>query len=122
MECKRPSALSPTYNQVISYPKVVLYEEVEFTISTNLVQFEPGKLMTFIHLDIFYWSHHTFKRLLALWPSIRLLLPPIVFASGDVCDAKWAKLVSKFGFEPLLTDCLCSDGNIRPIYAHFRKE
>lgn len=120
MECRWASPVS--YNQVITGPKVMLYEEVEFTFSTSLVQFEPGRVMTFVHIDIFYWSPEVYRRLQHLWPSIRRLLPPIVFASGDVCDAKWAKFITRFGFEPIIEDCSCSDGNIRPIYAHFKKE
>jgi hypothetical protein len=121
MECRWPKAITP-YNQAISYPKIPFVDEVEFTFSTNLVQLEPGLLMTFVHIDIYYWSPTMWRRLQSLWLSNRHLLPPIVYASGDVSDAKWAKFVTKLGFEPILENCSCSDGANRPIYAHFKKE
>lgn len=107
------------YNQVISYPKTVLLDEPAFTVRVNLVQPEPGILMTFIHLDVYDWSLSTLKRLKEVWPSLRRRLPPIVFAQGDITDKKWVKCVRQFGFEPLLDDCPCDDGKTRHIYAHY---
>ena len=111
-----------SYQQTINYPKTVYHDEPEFTFSVSRVQLAPGQLMTFVHIDVFHWSPSTLRRLHTLWPSVRQTLPRIVYASGDVSDAKWVKFIKRFGFVPILEDCLCSDGNSRPIYAHFKKE
>ncbi len=98
-----------------------MWEEDEFLFETTVVQPSPGMLMTFVHIEVFKWNLSVLKHLKHLWSSNRHLLPPIVFAQGDVTDAKWSKFVGQLGFEPVLADCPCSDGNSRHIYAHFRK-
>lgn len=111
-----------SYQQTINYPKTVYHDEPEFTFSVSRVQLAPGQLMTFVHIDVFYWSPSILRRLHTLWPSIRACLPHVVYASGDECSPKWVKFIQRFGFELILEDCLCSDGMHRPIYAHFIKE
>lgn len=115
------SSKALTYGtQVITYPKVAWIYTPEFTFGTNLEQIAPGKLMTFVHITIRRFTPSVWKHLKHLWLSRRHLLPPIVYASGDVCDAKWATFVERLGFQPLLQDCPCSDGQNRPIYIHMR--
>lgn len=107
--------LTNYYSQVITYPKRVLYSVPDFDFMVNLIQPLPGIVMTFVHIDVYYMSHKTLQHMMAEWPNVRSRLPPIVYAQGDVTDAKWAKFVKRFGFT-YLTDCLCSDGVSRRIF------
>lgn len=108
-------------NQLISYPKTVFWSEVDFDFHISYLQPAPGKLMLFVHIDVYYWSSDTWRRLKHLWSSNRHLLPPIVFAQGDETDAKWVKFVSRLGFQPLVADVPCDDGQFRHIYVNFRR-
>lgn len=108
-------------NQTINYPRRTVWDDVDFTFETTVIQPSPGMLMTFVHIEVFTWSLSVLKKLKHLWSSNRHLLPPIVFAQGDKTDAKWTKFVTQLGFTPILEDCPCSDGQNRHVYAHFRK-
>jgi hypothetical protein len=118
IECPWPiQALK--YHQVINYPRLVLAASPDCTIESTIVQPKPGMLMTFVHIEVYSWSPSALKRLKHLWLSIRHSLPHIVFAQGDVTDAKWVKFVRQFGFEPVFENCPCSDGELRHIFAHY---
>lgn len=110
------------YRQVISFPKTIVYTDPDFTVWTEIIQIGPGKLMTFLHLEFQRWSLSSYKRLKHLWPSFRQTLPPIIYACGSVCDAKWVKFLRHTGWKPLVEDCLCSDGTSRPIYFNMQPQ
>jgi hypothetical protein len=106
----------PNYRQVIQYPRVMLLSVPEFDCSFSYNQIAPGILMTFVHLDVYYWSPSVYRQLKDHWPIIRKRLPDIIFTQGNVSDqAKFDKFVQRFGWKPLV-DCICTDGSNRPIF------
>lgn len=107
------------YQQVICYPPVPLVDQPDFEVTWNYQQAEPGVLLPFVHVEVFYWRSSTLRYLKALWPSVRAKLPPIVFCAGTESDKKFHKFVTHFGWQPL-KHAHCSDGKDRMIYVHYR--
>ena len=118
------------YKQVIQYPRVVSYSTPDYDFSTNYTQARTDdgaiRLMTFVHLDVFYWSPSVYRDLMDVWLSVRQTLPELVFChsanaarllNGAIADDKFHKFVTRFGWVHLV-DAVCSDGTIRPIYYH----
>lgn len=118
-ECAWPDA-PVKYEQFINYPRIVMWSEPDFDFEVSLLQIAPGKMMTFVHIYVYYWAPSTFKKLKHLWSSNRINLPPIVYAQGDLTDDKWVRFVKSLGFQPLLADVPCTDGKFRHIYVHFK--
>lgn len=109
--------VTPFYKQVITTPKRTIYSVPDFDFHVNLIQPAPGVVMTFVHIDVYYFQPSTIREMRAQWPSVRSRLPPVVYAQGDVTDLKWEKFVKQFGFE-FCTDCVCSDGVSRRIFVN----
>jgi hypothetical protein len=103
------------YKQVITTPKRTLYSVPDFDFKVSLAQPAPGVVMTFFHIDVYYFQASTLREMRTAWSKFRNRLPPVVYAQGDVTDLKWEKFVKQFGFE-FCTDCVCSDGVSRRIF------
>ena len=107
--------------QTIEYPRIIFYEDEEFSFEISLIQGAPGKLLYFAHVYIWDFKPSVLKTIRTRWTEHRPRMPRILFAQGDITDKKWTKWVLMFGFQPLLEKVPCTDGELRDIYVHFRK-
>lgn len=99
--------------------RVVFHSEPDFDVSYDQMDLGAGRVMTFVHLDVFYFDKSTWKRIQWAFDHYRPTLPPIIFAQPAVDSPLFEKFVSRFGFQ-LLNDCHCDDGLNRRIFVHYR--
>ena len=121
ISCTWPHKAISHYTQSIEYPRIVFYEEDDFSYEISLLQVEPGKLLYFAHVYIWDFKPSTLRRIKEQWQARRSQMPRILFAQGDVTDDKWVRWVRMFGFRPLIDNVPCNDGETRHIYVNFRK-
>jgi hypothetical protein len=106
-----------TYNQLVTYPKVLVASCPAFDVQLQLKQPEPGTLMTFVHLDVYQTSPSVMRDLIRVHNKLRPTLPPMIFCQGHVDDHKFHRFVTRFGWEPL-SNIPCTDGTTRRLYVH----
>lgn len=100
----------------ITTPRTVIHSEPDFDVSIHGVQI-GDKVITLLHLDVYYFSPATLRHMMRLWPSIRSKLPAIIMCQGDQDGPLFEKFVTRFGWQ-LMGDCICTDGRNRRLFAH----
>lgn len=98
--------------------RTILIDEPEYIASYHTTDLGDGKVMTFFHLDIFYFSAQVLKKMQKHWKLIRKAFPCVFYTMADDESEAWRKLVRKFGFR-FLSTTPCSDGKERSIFVHF---
>jgi hypothetical protein len=99
-------------------PRVVVLDEPEYTASYHITDLGEGRLMTFVHLDVYYMSKEILKRLDKQWRLWRQCVPVVLYAISDDDEDVWAKFVKRFGFQ-YLSDIGCTDGKTRRLFVNF---
>lgn len=99
--------------------RTILVDGTEYIASYHTIDIGDGKVLTFFHLDVFYFSASVLRRMLQDWLWIRKALPEIVFTVAETPSKAWERLVRRFGFQ-FLQDVGCSDNRTRPMFVHFR--
>ncbi len=99
-------------------PREVVLDEPEYTASYHTVDLGEGRVMTFVHLDVFYMSHSILRQLKSQWKLWRQACPIILYAMADEDTVTWSKFISHFGFQ-YLRDVPCTDGKTRRLFVNF---
>jgi hypothetical protein len=95
----------------------VLADDTDYIFSYHTAELEGLGVLTFIHLEVWYFSPSVLRRMKETWRLFREYVRGPLFTIGDVDDAKHRKFVSRFGFEPLM--CVgCTDGQSRTLHIH----
>ncbi len=105
---------------VVESQKITLHSEPDFDCTYTEKYTDDGYTLTFVHLDVYYWSSSVFKKLCKLWPSILAKLPDIIYTQGITPDKKFVRFISHFGWK-FLGPCMCTDGINRDIYFQIKQ-
>lgn len=99
--------------------RIIVADEPEFTISYHVQELGEGQVMTFVHLDVYYFSASILRRIKELYERFRTFDDSVtLFCMGEEDDNKFAKFVSHLGFE-YLRDIPCTDGKTRRLFVNF---
>ena len=99
--------------------RVVIHSEPDFDVSFDTMDLGEGRVMTLVHLDVFYFDKSVLKRLHWAFDKYRLALPPVIFAQPAEDSPKFERFISRFGFR-YIGDCWCDDGMNRRIFVHYQ--
>jgi hypothetical protein len=102
----------------IESERVIVLDEPEYTASYHTADLGDGRVMTFAHLEVFYYSPSILKKLKREWDLFRKYEPCVMFALSDTDDEKWVRFISMFGFQ-YLRDVGCTDGRTRRLFVNF---
>lgn len=100
------------------HPRVVLIDEPEYIASYHVKDLGDGKVMTFFHLDVFYFSPEVYKRMKKHWEIILKAFPIKWFCMFDDETPATRKFAQRFGWK-VVSDIPCDDGRTRTLYSHF---
>jgi hypothetical protein len=99
--------------------RVVLLDRTDYIVEYHTVEVDDGPPMTFVHLDVFFFSPSVLRDMRKTWPAVfSALNAPAVFCVGDVDDAKFHRFVTRFGWR-YLKPLPCTDNKTRRLYVHF---
>lgn len=98
--------------------RITVLDEPEYTASYHMVDLGEDRVMTFVHLDVYYLSKTILKRLDREWALFRQYVPVVLYCMSEVDDEKWARFISRFGFS-YLCDVGCSDGRTRRLFVNY---
>lgn len=99
-------------------PRVVVLDEPEYTASYHVTDLGDNRLMTFVHLDVYYMDKEVLRRLDAQWKVWREHVPIVLYAMSDDDTSVWSKFIARFGFE-FLKDIPCTDGKTRRLFVNY---
>jgi hypothetical protein len=102
----------------IESERTIVLDPPEYTASYHTVDLGESRVMTFAHLDVYYFSPAILRDLREKWRIFRENVDCVLFCMGDTDDAKFEKFVRMFGFQ-YLRDAQCSDGKTRRIFVNF---
>lgn len=109
--------MSPGGFNHVAYHTVVKNDDVVCELE-ELRRPCDGASMLLLHARLARWSPRILKDCLKHWKLFRTVVTQDIFASPQTLDDTWRHFVTLFGFEPLVEDALCNDGEFRPIYIH----
>lgn len=99
-------------------PRVTVIDEPEYEASYHVTELPDGKVMTFVHLDVYAMNREILRRLDAQWALFREHVPVVLYAIADEDSQVWSKFISRFGFE-YHNDIVCTDGNTRRLFINY---
>jgi predicted solute-binding protein len=102
----------------MSGERVVVIDEPEYIASYHEEDLGEGRIMTFVHLDVYYMSASILRQLKKQWDLWRHYVSTVLFCMGEEDDEKFERFVSKFGFK-YLRDVPCTDNKTRRLYVNF---
>lgn len=76
-----------------------------------------NNVMLFVHLTVRKWCPSVFKEILATFRLFRQYVTCPLYAVGKYDDAKWAKFVSRLGFQ-FHSNVICENGAERRLFVH----
>jgi hypothetical protein len=76
-----------------------------------------GDQLLLAHIRVARWSPSVCKRIDKQWAIFRQCVTAPLFACGELDDDKWARFVSRLGFEPFQI-VTCLDGEQRRLFIH----
>lgn len=99
-------------------PRVMVLDEPEYTASYHVTDLGDGRIMTFVHLDVFFWHPQVLRDLERKWALFREHVPITLYAMADDERPVWPKFIKRFGFE-FLHDVVCTDGKTRRLFVNY---
>jgi hypothetical protein len=97
--------------------RTILVDTVDYVASYHEEDLGDAKMVMF-HCDVYYWAPSVLKMMLQQWALFREAMKCPIFCMGTVDDAKFARLVSLFGFQHL-SDIPCTDGETRKLFVSY---
>lgn len=86
---------------MVKSDRVIVVDEPEYIASYHTLDLGEGRVMTFAHLDVFYFDKSILRKLLAQWKLFREHVNCVLYCIGDEDNDKFRKFVSHFGFTPI---------------------
>jgi hypothetical protein len=99
-------------------PRIVVIDEPEYTASYHVTDLGENRLMTFVHLDVYFLNPEILRRLDSQWALFRRCVPITLYSMADEDTPVWSKFISRFGFE-FLHDIECTDGKTRRLFVNY---
>lgn len=102
---------------VRSTGKISVQTTDNFDFTTEIVDIGQGRIMTFVHLDVWYFSHNIYRELKEAFDFHRPNFPQLIFTQPRVFDKKFHKFITRFGFT-IISEGINANGDPLPYYIH----
>jgi hypothetical protein len=102
----------------IESARTIVLDPPEYTASYHTVDLGEGCVMTFAHLDVYYFSPAVLRDLREKWRIFRENVDCALFRMGDNDDAKFERFIRMFGFQ-YVSEVECTDGKTRRLFVNF---
>lgn len=98
--------------------RVQIWSEPEYDADMHVEDLGEGRLMHFLHLDVYYFSSSILRQMLKQWRMFRSNVTGPLFCMGDVDDDKFARFIAHFSFQ-YLREIPCTDGQMRRLFVNY---